>query len=370
LLELSHDKSHLLCYNNLLYTLSAMNIRAPFASHVTLYGSRLIHVNHTRLLSFCIVALASSLFAADTPLAPGAKPRKEADTGAGEGPVWHPAGDLYFSGGNRITRRDSNGVAHVFREPSGGANGLLFDFQGRLVVCEAGRRRVTRTEPDGSIIVLADNYRGKRFNSPNDLTIDTKGRIYFTDPRYGSRNDMEIRDGRGELVEGVYRIDGIGEVSQITAHEVNRPNGILVSPQDQYLYVADNNNNTIGGARKLWRFDLKADGTVVSDSRKLIFDWETGRGPDGLEMDQAGRLYVAGGLNVANPPYESVEKFKAGIYILSPEGKLLSFVPIPKDEVTNCTFGGADLQTLFITAGGTLWSIPLNTPGRLPYTGK
>jgi gluconolactonase len=347
-----------------------MNLKSAFYSRFAPFGSLAQQVNRTCLSSLCIAAFASSLFAADPPLPPGAKPKKEADTGAGEGPVWHPSGDLYFTGGNRITRRDSKGVTHVFREPSGGANGLLFDFQGRLVVCEAGRRRVTRTEPDGAVTLLADNYRGKRFNSPNDLTIDSKGRIYFTDPRYGSRDDMEIRDDRAELVEGVYRIDGIGEVSQITAHEVNRPNGILVSPQDRYLYVADNNNNVIGGARKLWRFDLKANGTVDPNSRKLIFDWETGRGPDGFEMDQAGRLYVAGGLNVANPPYESIEKFKGGIYILSPEGKLLDFVPIPKDEVTNCTFGGADLKTLFITAGGTLWSIPVNTPGRLPFIGK
>jgi len=306
----------------------------------------------------------------ESPITPGRKPKNEGDIGAGEGPVWNPSGNLYFTGGNRITRRDSNGVASVFREPSGGANGLLFDFEGRLVVCESSRRRVTRTEADGTITVLADNYEGKKFNTPNDLTIDSKGRIYFTDPRYGRRDDMEMRDERGELVEGVYRIDAPGKVTRIITHEANRPNGILLSPEDKYLYVADNNNNTVGGARKLWRFDLKTDGSIDAGSRKLIFDWETGRGPDGLEMDQAGRLYVAGGLNVPNPPFETADKFKGGIYILSPEGKLLDFVPIPKDEVTNCTFGGNDLKTLFITAGGTLWSIPINTPGRLPFTGR
>lgn len=299
----------------------------------------------------------------ESPLPPGAKPRNESIRGAGEGPAWDRKGNLYFTGGNRITRRDSQGRAHIFREPSGGANGLLFDFQGRLVVCEASNRRVTRTEADGTIVVLADHDEGKRFNSPNDLSIDSKGRIYFTDPRYGKRETMEIRDAAGKLVEGVYRIDAPGRVTRIITHEVDRPNGILVSPGDQYLYVADNNNNAVGGPRKLWRFDLKAEGAIDPNSRKLIFDWETGRGPDGFKMDRKGRLYVAGGLNAANPPFETSEKFRGGIYILSPEGRLLNFVPIPKDEVTNCAFGGEDLKTLYITAGGTLWSIPVTTPG-------
>jgi len=316
------------------------------------------------ILALCFPLFVAWLWAQDDqPLPRGAKPRNEGVTGAGEGPAWDRKGNLYFTGGNRITRFDSAGQTHTFRSPSGGANGLLFDFQGRLVTCEAGNRRVTRTEADGTITVLADNDGGKRFNSPNDLTIDSKGRIYFTDPRYGKRDSMEIRDDQGNLVEGVYRIDAPGKVARIITHEVDRPNGILVSPGDQYLYVADNNNNTVGGARKLWRFDLKAAGSIDPKSRRLIFDWETGRGPDGLKMDRKGRLYVAGGLNVANPPSETADKFKGGVYILSPEGKLLDFAPIPKDEVTNCAFGGGDLKTLYITAGGTLWSIPVNTAG-------
>ncbi|MBI2950186.1 MAG: SMP-30/gluconolactonase/LRE family protein [Verrucomicrobia bacterium] len=302
----------------------------------------------------------------DLPLPRGAKPKNAGVTGAGEGPAWDRKENLYFTGGNRITRLDPQGRTHAFRDPSGGANGLLFDYQGRLVACEAGNRRVTRTEPDGTITVLADHDGGKRLNSPNDLTIDSKGRIYFTDPRYGRRDTMEIRDEDGKLVEGVYRIDAPGKVTRIITHEVDRPNGILVSPQDRYLYVADNNNNAVGAARKLWRFDLKPDGSIDPKSRKLIFDWETGRGPDGLKMDRQGRLYVAGGLNVANLPYETADKFKGGVYILSPEGKLLDFVAIPKDEVTNCAFGGQDLKTLYITAGGTLWSIPVNAPGWMP----
>lgn len=300
----------------------------------------------------------------ESPVVREEEPKQVSATHAGEGPAWHaPSRSLYFTGGNRITRLDASGTSHVFREPSGGANGLLFDHQGRLVVCEAANRRVTRTETNGAITVLADSYDGKKFNTPNDLSIDSKGRIYFTDPRYGSRDTMKMRDADGKLVEGVYRIDAPGNVQRIITHEVDRPNGILVSPDDKHLFVADNDNNTIGGARKLWRFDLNADGTVNPQSRKLIFDWKTSRGPDGLKMDRSNCLFVAAGLNNANPPFETAEPYKAGIYILSEDGKLLDFVPVPKDEVTNCAFGGEDLKTLYITASGTLWSTRVNTPG-------
>jgi gluconolactonase len=295
-----------------------------------------------------------------------APPTDHGSIGAGEGPSWNPAGFLLFSGGGRITKRAADGTVSIYREDAA-SNGLLLDSKKRLVVCESGRRRVTRTEADGTITVLADRYDGARFNTPNDLTIDSKGRIYFSDPRYGPRDDMELRDAAGKLVEGVYRIDAPGKVVRVLTHEVNRPNGVLVSPDDRYLYVADNNNNEIGGARKLWRFDLREDGTVKARSRKLIFDWGNARGPDGLKMDRAGRLFVAGGLNVANPPYETTDKLRAGLYILSPKGKLLQFVAIPNDEVTNCGFGGSDLKTLFITAGGHLWSVPVSEPGRVPY---
>jgi gluconolactonase len=322
----------------------------------------------TRVLATLTWALVPSGLAraADPPIPPGAKPQNLGAMQAGEGPVWRPGDGLYFTGGDRITRLDLNGGTHVFREPSSAANGLLFDFERRLIVCEARNRRLTRTELDGAITVLADNYQGKKFNSPNDLTIDSKGRIYFSDPRYGNRDSIEMFDESGRAVEGVYRIDAPGKVSRIITHEADRPNGLLVSARDEYLYVADNNNNTAGGARILWRFDLRPDGVINAQSKKLIFDWEDGRGPDGLEMDQQGRLYVAGGLTGAHGPFESAEKFKGGVYVLSPGGELLAFVAVPVDEVTNVAFGGEDWKTLFVTAGGTLWSIRLNTPGSTP----
>jgi gluconolactonase len=287
------------------------------------------------------------------------------DTPAGvarEGPSWDPAGYLYFVGNNKVSRMDSQGKVEAFKDPSPGANGSLVDPQKRVVVCESQSRRVIRIERDGAVTVLADNYDGKKFNSPNDVSIDSKGRLYFTDPRYVRRDTLEILDAQGKQVEGVYRIDAPGKVTRIIGSEVERPNGILVSPGDRYLFVADNNNNTEGGARKIWRFDLKKDGSIEPSSRKLIFDWHTARGPDGFKMDRDGRFYVAAGLNRASR-FETTDEYKGGLFIISPEGKLLEFIAIPKDEATNCAFGGPDLKTLYVTAGGALYSIRTKTAG-------
>ncbi|MFP6769402.1 MAG: SMP-30/gluconolactonase/LRE family protein [Planctomycetaceae bacterium] len=292
-----------------------------------------------------------------------------------EGPAWHPSGNVYFSdgGNNRIMRRDRNGMMHVYRRPSGAANGLLFDFQGRLLACEGpgptGHRRVTRTEHDGTITVLTNSYRGKKYAGPNDLTIDSKGRIYFTDPRYGPRNGLEILDKQGRAVEGVYRIDPDGQVTQVLTHEVDRPNGIHVSADDRRLFVVDNNNNMPGVPRAVWRFDLRPDGSVVSASRKKLHDFGRGRGGDGMALDVEGRLYIAAGRTVPSPPHETTEA-AGGVYVITPNGKKVGFVPIPEDQVTNCTFGGKDLKTLYITAGHTLWSIRVTTPGFVPWLNR
>ena len=309
----------------------------------------------------------------DAQIADRAQLKLEGAVAFTEGPAWHPSGDVYFTdiANNRIMRRDPSGVMHVFRTPSGRANGLLFDHEGNLMACEGGNRLVTRTEKDGGITVLASHYQGKRFNSPNDLAVDSQGRIYFSDPRYGNRDDVEQRDEQGREIEGVYRIDGPGKISRIITHEVHRPNGILVSADDKFLFVADNVNDGpaqgLGGNRKLWRFTLRADGSVVSSSRKLLFDWGSDRGPDGMALDSKGRIFATAGFNFPKPPVETSLKYRAGVYVFSPEGTLLQNIPVPADMITNCAFGGADLRTLYVTAGHKLWSIPVKDPGHLAW---
>ena len=316
------------------------------------------------LSRLALALLLASCSSQRSPVVPGAKPKDHGAIGATEGPAWKD-GSLYFTDGKHINRMGPDGRTTVFRHNA--SNGLLFDKEGRLVACESGMRRVTRTEKDGSITVLADRYEGKRFNTPNDLCMDSKGQIYFTDPRYGSREGLEIYceiDGctpgiipRKVYLEGVYRIEASGKVTRIHCDHAERPNGILISPDDRYFYIADNNNSTHGGSRKLLRYTLDKNGDVKPGSRKVLFDWKDGRGPDGMKMDSAGRIYVAAGTNKATE-FETTE-FKAGCYILSPSGRLLDFIPVGPDECCNCAFGGKDGKTLFITSGSHLWSVPL-----------
>jgi gluconolactonase len=297
-------------------------------------------------------ATASFVFGAGEAAPPT---RVAQNIGAGEGPAWHD-GWLWFTGSNRISRRHgATGRVEVWKENAGGANGLLFDSDGTLVVCEGVSRRVVRYDvASRRSAVLAERFDGKRLNSPNDLTRDRRGRIYFSDPRYGDRASMEMDQ------EAVYRIDAPGKITRVLGKQegVQRPNGVLLV-DDRYLYVADNNNNTAGGARKLWRFTFRPDsGTVEAGSKTLVYDWGSGRGPDGLAAGADGRLYVAAGRTVASPPWETADQ-KGGVYVLSPVGRLLTFLPVTDDEVTNCAFGGPDGKTLFITAGGSLWASQL-----------
>ncbi|MFO1484813.1 MAG: SMP-30/gluconolactonase/LRE family protein [Verrucomicrobiaceae bacterium] len=348
---------------------------------------------HLRSLSgLAAVLVLASCSSLRSPIVPGAAPKDHGAIGATEGPAWHD-GSLYFTDGKHINRMGPDGKTTVFRHNA--SNGLLFDREGRLIACETKNRRVTRTEKDGSITVLADRFEGKRFNSPNDLCMDSKGRIYFTDPRYGSRDGMEIEmplssidllldpKSKPTSIEGVYRIDVPGKVTQVLSggsdlfrlelpggttlspapvvltgvFQLHRPNGILISPDGRYLYIADNNNNNHGGSRKLLRYTLDKNGDVKPGTRKVLFDWKDGRGPDGMKMDAAGRIYVAAGTN--QPTEYETTRFKAGCYILSPSGKLLDFIPVAPDECCNCAFGGKDGKTLFITSGSHLWSLPL-----------
>jgi gluconolactonase len=294
--------------------------------------------------------------------APGARLKLEAPFVGGEGPAWHPELGLLSSCPGGIWQTDRTGQYRSYRSDLQTC-GLLFDAEGRLLLCEG--RRISRLGTDGRLTILTERYQGKRYNTPNDLTIDRQGRIYFSDPRYGDRADMELVDENGKTVEGVYRIDPDGTVTRIIGRELERPNGLLVSADDCFLYVADANID-VGGARKLWRFDLRPDGTVDLVQRKLIFDWGRGRGADGLKQDQKGRLYVAAGLSLPAPAMPD-RHLKGGIYVFSADGELLDFLYVPRDLVSNLAFGGDDLRTLYITAGGSLYSIRTTTPGRVVW---
>ncbi|MFO0808185.1 MAG: SMP-30/gluconolactonase/LRE family protein [Gemmataceae bacterium] len=196
------------------------------------------------------LAFAATACAQEPIFEPGAILKVEAANGSGgEGPAWHPKLGLFTSGNGHVNLRSPDGQSRVYREGAG-TNGLLLDRQGRLLACEPKLRRVTRTEADGTVTVLAERYQGKRFNQPNDLTLDSRNRLYFSDPCYGDRSKLEMTDEQGRIVEGVtYRIDPDNTLTRIIGRELERPNGVLVSRDDKWLYVADN-NNTIPAARE------------------------------------------------------------------------------------------------------------------------
>src|SRR5262245_33286159 len=175
-----------------------------------------------------MLSLASAATAEEAVFAPGGKLKVEAGKGAGgEGPAWHPTLGVLTSGAGHIWQLDPAGTSRIYRKDAG-TNGLLFDRKGRLVACDSKLRRVIRLDGDGTLTALTERYEGKRYNTPNDLTIDSKERIYFSDPRYGPRSDMQIRDERGQTIEGVYRIDPDGKVMRVLGRDaVDRPNGVL-----------------------------------------------------------------------------------------------------------------------------------------------
>jgi gluconolactonase len=290
-------------------------------------------------------------------LAPNAKLELAADVAFTEGPAADTEGNVYFTEirGNRILRFTPGQAWTVFRHPSGRANGLVFDAQGRLLACEGadegGGRRVSRMDlKTGAVETLADRYQGKRFNSPNDLTIDAKGRVYFTDPVARNQTGREIE------AENVYLIDADGSVKlAATKPDVHKPNGIGISPDGKTLYVADLPPGT-PERRRVVRFDIAADGSLSNARAHYQFP-EGARGIDGMELDVEGNIYGAAGRNT-DPPGK-----QAGIYIITPVGKLAGVLPIPEDTVTNCTFGGDDLRTLYVTAGHNLYQIRVKNKG-------
>ncbi|MBI3865306.1 MAG: SMP-30/gluconolactonase/LRE family protein [Planctomycetia bacterium] len=300
-------------------------------------------------------------------VAPGTEATRAALVCFYEGPAVDDAGNLFFSDitSNRILKMSAKEEVSVFRSESGRANGNAFDAQGRLVTCEGfglgpgGRRRVTRTDmKSGTTMVVSERFEGKRYNSPNDLCVDGQGRIWFTDPRYGDREGMEMD------VEGVYRIDPDGRVTRVLGQpDIQKPNGIAVAPDGKTLFVADSNDQT-GGNRKIFAFEVSSSGSL--SNRRVVADFQQGRGADGLRVDMQGNVWAAAGIRTPRPPGE-VTDIPQGLYVFSPQGKPLGHVPIPEDYVTNLAFGGPDRKTLYVTAGTSIYKVPLTVAGYAVY---
>ncbi len=252
-----------------------------------------------------------------------------------EGPVWLPEGVLLFSDipAGKIYRADKT----VFREPSGQSNGLTLDTQGRLLAAEHQTRRVTRTEKDGTVTVLAERFEGKRLNSPNDLVVRSDGTVFFTDPPYGLPRGLQ--DPAAELAfSGVYAIAPDGTLKALVK-DFNRPNGLAFSPGEEILYVAD----TAEG--HLRAFDVAGDG-ALSASRVLC----ELPGPDGMKVDTQGNVWSTAG---------------DGVRVIAPDGALLATVKFPA-QPANCAFGGEDAKTLYATARQAVYKVRLSIPGIKP----
>jgi gluconolactonase len=276
-----------------------------------------------------------------------------------EGPALAPDGSIIFSDiGNAMYRYDpKTGKTDLFRKPSGRSNGLAFNQKGELIACEGantgGNRRISITTgidgaKDGAVQTLADKIDGKRFNSPNDLAIDAAGNVYFTDPRYVGDEPRELD------YEAVFLVSPDGKV-RVATRDVQKPNGILVSPDGRAVYVSDNNPQ---GNRQLCAFAVKTDGTL--GERRVLFDFGSGRGIDGMTLDTEGNIYATAGTGG-----------KAGIHVFAPDGKQLALIPTPGDP-TNCEFGGgSEAGTLYVTAANSkqpgtkygLFRIKLNAKG-------
>lgn len=269
-----------------------------------------------------------------------------------EGPVWFAAGRyLLWSDipNNRILRWDeTDGSVSVFREPSNNTNGHNVDRHGRLVSCEHLTRRVTRTELDGSITVLADSWQGKRLNSPNDVVVKSDGSIWFTDPSYGILFDYEGERADSEIGAcHVYRVDPDGTVDAVATDYV-KPNGLAFSPDESLLYIADTGmTHTPGGPKHIRRHQVNADGTLSGGE---VFAECTDGLFDGFRVDRDGRIWSSAA---------------DGVHCYAPDGRLIGKVLIP-ELVANVCFGGARLNRLFICGTTSLYSVFLNVNGVSP----
>ncbi|WP_217238544.1 SMP-30/gluconolactonase/LRE family protein [Streptomyces sp. AC555_RSS877] len=262
-----------------------------------------------------------------------------------EGPLYLPAWrQLIWSDipNDRILRWDeATGTVGVFRTPAGHSNGNTLDPRGRLVTCEQGNRRVTRTEPDGTVTVLADRYDGKRLNSPNDSVVRSDGTIWFSDPDFGITSDYEGHRAESEIGAcNVYRIDPATQEVRLAADGFAGPNGVILSGDEKQLYVSDSRS------ARIHVFDIREDGTL-SDGRVFA----AARGDvhfDNIRFDDEGRLWAAA--------------LDDGVHCYDPDGTLIGRLRLP-EPVSNIAFGGAKNNRLFITATTSLYSLMMSVTG-------
>ncbi|MCW5622437.1 MAG: SMP-30/gluconolactonase/LRE family protein [Burkholderiales bacterium] len=267
-----------------------------------------------------------------------------------EGPVWFGDGRyLLWSDvpGDCIMRwEEESGYVSAFRKPSGFANGNTRDRQGRLITCEHGGRRVSRTEYDGSITTIAERFEGKRLNSPNDVVVKSDGSIWFTDPPFGLLSWYEGARAQQELPMNVYRVGPDGGMSVLES-EVNRPNGLCFSPDESILYLVE--SGTI--PRNVYAYDVVDGGRRITNRRKLI---DVGEGtPDGMRCDVDGNLWMGWGMGSAELD---------GVAIFNPDGRLIGRIDLP-ERCANVCFGGLHRDRLFMAASRSVYALYVNTQG-------
>jgi len=267
-----------------------------------------------------------------------------------EGPAWIGDGRyLLWSDipNNRIMKwEEETGAVSIFRRPSNFANGNTRDRQGRLVTCEHGGRRVTRTEYDGTISVIADSFEGKPLNSPNDVVVKSDGSIWFTDPPFGLLGYYEGYLAKQELPMNVYRVDGQSGEMTIVEGEVARPNGLCFSPDESTLYLVESGTTP----RNVYAYDV-VSGRKLSNKRKFI---DVGPGtPDGMRCDVDGNLWMGWGMGGAALD---------GVNIYNPDGKLIGRINLP-ERCANLCFGGTHRNRLFMAAAKSVYALFVNTQG-------
>jgi gluconolactonase len=273
--------------------------------------------------------------------------------GATEGPLWHPGGFLTFVRLelSQLVRWEPSGTATVIRENTGRANGCTLDRQGRLIHCESGNRRVTRAETNGSLSTIAERWQGRRLNRPNDVVCRSDGTIYFTDPEL-----FVPLDERELGLPAVFRIDPDGQL-HLATDECEYPNGLALSPDESVLYVAisrldercirEAKQGEVCTHRRIRAFDVARDGTLSGN--RVFVDMSSAEPgvPDGMKVDTEGRVYCAG---------------SGGIWVIDQQARRLGIIRVP-DVPRNLAFGGADMSTMYITAGDSVYGLDTNVRG-------